>query len=140
MKTQAWWFLVALVVTSGSFAQCLKYAPEVVTLTGVVHLKTFYGPPGYGEDPAHDRKERQALLTLDQPLCVAKGLDDGLEEPEADQHEVTLVPLGAHPNLSSFRGKHVRVRGTFFHAITGHHHTALLLDVKNPSDIEALAQ
>src|SRR5882724_9525910 len=102
MKPRVGCSLFALVFATAGNAQCLKYPPDTATVTGVVHLKTFFGPPGYGEDPAHDRKETQALLTLDEALCIDRGHDDGLEEPETNQHLVTLVPLGKSVNFRAF--------------------------------------
>jgi hypothetical protein len=37
--------------------KCAKYEPAVVTLKGVVNIVQAYGPPNFGEDPAHDAKE-----------------------------------------------------------------------------------
>ena len=37
--------------------RCLRYAPDTVEMTGRLERHTFYGAPGYGEDPAHDEKE-----------------------------------------------------------------------------------
>ena len=141
MKASAGFTLGVLWLASAASAQCLKYPPDLATLTGVAELKISFGPPGYGEDPAHDSKEPQVLVKLDAPICIQRGTDkDGLEEPEANQRLVTLVSMSGSIKLRAFVGKRIRVRGTFFHAITGHHHTPLLLDVAKPSDVEVLSQ
>src|SRR5690349_21402036 len=49
---------------------CEKYNTPGVTLTGTVKIKTFYGPPNYGEQPATDSKEQQAILLLSKLLCT----------------------------------------------------------------------
>ena len=58
-------------------ADCLNYGPAVATLTGKITARTTFGPPNYGEDPAHDRREKYWYLNLDAPICVnGNGLDD----------------------------------------------------------------
>ena len=140
MNRRILWLLIGALIAGPSAAQCLKYWPDVVTLTGVVKLRTFYGPPGYGEDPAHDSRETQALLALDRSLCVLRGHDDeGLDVPESGQKFVTLVP-GREVGFDEYRGKHISVRGTLFHAISGHHHTPILIVVVANSDIVLLTR
>lgn len=108
-------------------AVCLKYAPQEVTLSGKVFLKTFFGPPNFGENPKTDSKLPQALLQLDQPLCTV-ATADGFNEAERDQKVITLVPSNKM-RLSQFKGKQVTVRGTLFHAMTGYHNTPVLIEV-----------
>lgn len=107
--------------------QCFKYNNDGVVLTGKVVLKTFFGPPNYGEDPANDAKEKQAILILDSPICVDAD-PQGDEEAEVDQSEVTLVPM-QNLNLEQYVGKRVQVIGSLFHAISAHHHTPVLISV-----------
>ncbi|RYE76356.1 MAG: DUF4431 domain-containing protein [Oxalobacteraceae bacterium] len=102
---------------------CEKYGLPDIMLVGTVTLETFYGPPGYGESPETDSKERQAILHLAKPLCT---LASGDEPAEQDQAKVTLVPMD-NLGLQDFVGKVVAVRGSLFHAITGHHHTDVLI-------------
>ncbi len=49
-------------------------------------------------------------------------------EAVKDQLEVTLVPLGS-TSLKEYFGKKVTVQGKLFHAETGHHHTAVLIEI-----------
>jgi hypothetical protein len=117
--------LAVLTLSLQASAQCLKYDAPGVKLRGVIHSKEFYGPPGYGESPDVDAREKQAMLVLDQPLCVAASAD---QDAALAQHEVTLVPaLGE--SLTSYAGAHVLVTGTLFHAHTGHHHTEVLVQL-----------
>jgi hypothetical protein len=73
-------------------------------------LKTFYGPPNYGEDPDTDSLETQALLALDAPICVCTS-DEGTETDASDVHEVTLVPLG-NPGFTKYAGKRISPKGS----------------------------
>ena len=111
-------------------APCFHYNQDGVELSGTVILKTFFGPPNYGEDPSTDSKERQALLKLDYPLCVDASLD-GEDKAEMQQTLITLVPLG-NITLVPLAGHHVTVSGSLFHAISGHHHTPVLISIEVP--------
>ena len=112
--------------------KCEKYEPAVVTLKGVVNIVQAYGPPNFGEDPAHDAKEPFNKLTVERPICVDQGKDD-LEPGVSEAAEFQLV-LGIGQSSpqsfpSRFLGKPVTISGKLFHSITGHHHTEVLIDV-----------
>lgn len=92
-------------------------------------LRTFFGPPGYGENPKTDSRETQGVLLLERSICIDQNTDD-FDPAETNQSEVTLVPINS-VNLSSYVGKSVRVSGTLFHANTGHHHTAVLMELQS---------
>lgn len=93
-------FLIALSThLINAEAQCLKYNEDGVVLTGKVVLQTFFGPPNYGEDPTTDSKEKQAILKLDQPICVSADPKNN-EDAEAGQTEVTLVPMQKSASVS----------------------------------------
>ncbi len=115
-----------------AFSACKTYDTEGITLKGKVELKTFFGPPNYGENPETDAKEVQALLKLDMPLCTIESVD---EQAEKNQNLVTLIPLGNF-SLKKFSGQHVSVTGSLIHSISGHHHTPVLIDLKFPPIIE----
>ena len=106
---------------------CLHYMGDPVTLSGKVTKRTFYGPPGYGENPDIDSRETQGVLLLSEPICVDENPRD-YDEAEKNQLEVTLVPLG-NTNLKGYIGKQVTVQGKLFHANTGHHHTPVLIEI-----------
>lgn len=125
-----------LIVTRG-FAETaqekdwLSYQPKVVELKGTLSVKTYYGPPNYGENPDTDAKEPLPILILSKPVNVR-----GNPNPKAgfdrrsvkDVREIELVLTMPH---KEFIGKTVLVKGTLFHAFTGHHHTDVLMDVRS---------
>ena len=123
--------LIALLWATALSAQAQRkqvhYGPEKVALTGRVVSRTFYGPPGYGENPKTDSRESQYILLLDRPIDVLGSPDD---EAERGVKQITLV-------VSDFKATPVRpwlhqrvvIEGTLFHAITGHHHTRVLIEV-----------
>lgn len=108
-----------------SASACEKYGLPNTMLAGTISVETFFGPPGYGESPDTDAKERQAILHLAQPLCTVAS--DNAPAAQ-DQVKVTLVPMQPL-DLRAFVGKAVTVRGSLFHAITGHHHTDVLIAI-----------
>lgn len=109
----------------------LEYEPTVVELKGKLITKMFYGPPNYGENPDTDSKEEFAILVLRKPVNV-HGIPDsysGYERMSVNHvREMQLVLRKQHKDLI---GKEVTVKGTIFHANTGHHHTAVLMDVQS---------
>ena len=108
----------------------LEYEPAVVTLEGRLSMKTFFGPPNFGEDPKTDSKEETRILVLDTPINVrAKDETDPVVGPSAENvREVQLVFNGP---LRKLVGKKLIVRGTLYHAHTGHHFTDVLLRVES---------
>jgi hypothetical protein len=104
---------------------CAHYDQPGTTLSGTVRIETFYGPPGYGETPGVDAREQQAILHLTEPLCTVASSDD---RAERGQTRVTLVPMGPF-SLLPFEGKAVTLRGRLLHALTGHHHTPVLIAI-----------
>jgi hypothetical protein len=122
--------LLLLIAPLTVSATCHDLDPAVSVLTGKVIERTFYGPPNYGENPKSDSKERQALLVLDHPICVRRDPSIEMSQKEQNQELITLVPIGPI-DLRPFLGKHVRVSGKLFRAITGHHHTPVLISLSS---------
>ena len=83
---------------------------------GTLTVETFYGPPGYGEDPLNDSKEQHSILVLE-------------EEPLGDTAKIQVVYLGDE-DISNLTNKKVRVIGTFFSSHTGHHNTPILIEAR----------
>jgi hypothetical protein len=94
---------------------------------GKIVATTFFGPPNFGEDPAHDQREVYPVLVLDQPLYLCAALD---RTEERDAHLVRRMQLiiQVRPYGADWNGKHVSVQGKLFLAETGHHHTPVVLD------------
>ncbi len=87
------------------------------TIYGKLTLETFYGPPGFGEDPINDEKVNQYILVL--------------EEDPFEDHPKMQIEYGGDMDLTKFLNKKVRVRGTFFSSLTGYHNTPILIDAKS---------
>ncbi len=101
------------------------YEPSVSTVSGILTLEKFWGPPGYGEDTTVDKVETEYILVLEKPITVVANDSSGnFEETRSGIFKLEIV---AGTNLDQFLGKRVTMTGGFFGAVTGHHHTDVLL-------------
>ena len=117
--------LVLLLQTSAN-ANCLSYnAP--VTLTGTIAIQTFPGPPNYENIKNGDKPDSCWIMHLREPICVIAAQDDELNETEKNVSEIELVFMSKEPQP---KPGSIKIQGTLFHAITGHHHTKVLMEVK----------
>ncbi len=108
----------------------LHYEPAVVQLSGTVVIESQFGRPNYGENPATDEQVKIAVLELDRPVSVVGDPKSDFNQESVDNiQRMQLVDLKGG-RFSPYAGKHVRVSGTLFHAITGHHYTDVLLTVR----------
>ena len=101
----------------------MKYGPAVV-VTGRIVAKTEYGPPNYGEDPAHDSRETRLYIRLDAPICV---------DASRDGWAATDVRLMQLIYCCTFHkdwiGKRASLNGRLTPWETGHHYTPVLIEV-----------
>jgi hypothetical protein len=121
--------IIAILVfaTPAFAATCLPYEPAQVSITGKVTMAKGYGPPNFGEDPAHDQIEVYPLLSLDRPTCVSGG-QDPMDENVAQIGAVQLVPKTPGQRFDSHLiGPHVAVSGTLFHRTSGGHTEVMLM-------------
>jgi hypothetical protein len=103
---------------------CFKYDTPV-TLTGTISVRIAGFDAGFP-------LERYFILKIDTSLCTVKSDKD--EESESELGEIHLLPPGSLNIDEQIKmrppwiGPHVLVRGTLFHANTGHHHTRVVID------------
>jgi Domain of unknown function (DUF4431) len=116
--------------SSASAQKCLGYGPTV-SLTGTIRSQVFPGPPDYESIKSGDRKETATILRLTASTCTIG--NDPRDLPETGLREMQLVVTRSADweTIRRRRGKRVIVRGTLFHAITGHHRTKVLIEVAN---------
>lgn len=111
-----------------------QYEPAVSKISGTLTEKMFYGAPNYGETPEKDEKEMVWILKLDYPVNVIAAPDQ--PDPEMGDHtirgikEIQIYTLDKKINLSKYLNKKITVQGPLMSAISGHHHTEVLMEVK----------
>lgn len=121
--------LCSMLVCTAHAADCLKYEPAVVSLSGELHRATFPGRPNFESVASGDEPETGFYLTLKQPLCT-QGDAAGEQEAQEGVREVQLVLT--QKQYAQWRpklGQQVTMRGSLFAAFSGHHHAPVLLRV-----------
>ena len=114
-------------------------AESVVEVQGVLQVGEFFGPPSYGEQPGSDHIERSFFLQLPAPLGTQ--FKNGAGVPSANQNSLPsyfvqlVVPASEQRAANTLVGKRVRVIGTLFEAISGHHRTPMLVQVQKLSQV-----
>ena len=114
--------------SAAALAECLRFEPAEVELSGTLAARVFPGPPNYESVVAGDRAERAFILTLTRAICVDADPQSEINgESQAGIQEIHIWwPDG---DLAVLVGKRVVVRGRLSTAVTGHHRTPVILDV-----------
>lgn len=123
-------FLCLFIPAADASAQnCLAYETDGVRLTGTISKKTFPGPPNYESIRRGDEPETYWILHLARPICTTASADDDAERGVTDI-QLILTPK-QYALYKKFIGRKARltVTGKLLHAITGHHHTQVLMEV-----------
>jgi hypothetical protein len=101
-------------------AACMKGGDKGAVAAGRVSI-------GKARDAA-GRPQRPYILTLSAPACLTAPDEEDNVKSTRTVHIYSSVPK-IHATITSFVGKSVRVRGTPFHAHTGHHHAPIVMDI-----------
>lgn len=111
--------------------KCLSYEPVKVRLSGTIVEKISPGPPEFESIENGDKPETYWVLKLSKPVCVSGDPNDEVNvETEKNVKNMQLVLNSeGYASYKHLITKKVIVEGTLFHAITGHHHTKVLLEV-----------
>lgn len=118
-----------LLSTPALSAQCLSYSGEV-TLRGLLSKRTFAEQPNYESIAKGDRAATYFFIAFQAPICVAEGQANNDEPAESGIKSIQLAfPLGkdSYAPLRPYLGKAVECRGSLYHAMSGHHHSRVLL-------------
>jgi len=114
--------------------QVVYFEPKEATLTGVVTILTFPGPPNYQSIKGGDKAESGPYLVLTKPINidVVPGVKASINaKPIKDVQVLQLVVLNDKNWKEIKKGNVVQITGTLSASITGHHHARALLDVKS---------
>jgi len=116
----------------------LFYEPEEVEVFGLLQEVVYPGPPEYTSVEMGDLPEEAVILTLKEPINVelkSKSDDDCYNEPEQGVRELQVVFSNTMPSASQMK-EEVTLKGTLYHAHTGHHHRRVLMMVNSWSGIQ----
>ena len=129
-------FFVSILITIINVGNlfCQKYTTQYylilndkgyvdITINGNILLKKFYGPPNYGESPEIDIIENYYVLILNETITFS----DGSETETVD--EIQLI-LNNNINKNFDESLNYVIKGQAFFAITGHHHTPIVISVE----------
>lgn len=105
------------------------YEPAVVSLTGIIKIKTFPGAPNYESIAKGDDIESGPYLLLSNPIDVIKTAKDADPNAETEKN-LKIIQIVVDDDIwrEKYIGKMVRVTGTLYHQINGHHHTRILIN------------
>jgi hypothetical protein len=129
--------LLALLAAAGSVIygnppqKCSQYEPAQVSLKGTLRRQTFAGAPNFENINKGDAPETYWVLHLESPICVETN-PAGDPDNEAGKNVKDIQLIVNEDRYSTDRdlvNKHVTVNGKLMHAISGHHHTPVLLEV-----------
>ena len=114
--------------TAVQAADCSQYEPADANLSGTLTRQVFPGPPGFEDVVTGDEPQVGFYLSLSEPLCMQGNENEA--EIDVEDNE-TLVQLVLQPtdydNLRPYLDQPVVLKGTLFGAVTGFHHTQVLM-------------
>jgi hypothetical protein len=94
-----------------------------VILKGKITTKEFYGPPNYGENPDTDIKESFYFLILHKPILIE--INDTINNIS----EFQMIFVNRNQKIINTQEEYI-LKGNLFLAETGHHHSKVLILVK----------
>ncbi len=107
------------------------YEPESVELVGIIDRQTFAGPPNYESIKQGDLIETGRYLRLEEPIDIEASNKDQIVNSENEKNvkiiQLTFMDDDLWNKLKP--GKRLKIKGSLFHAFTGHHHARVLLSV-----------
>lgn len=109
------------------------FEPKETTLTGVITVLTFPGPPNYESIKKGDKAEKGPYLILKSPINIVLAPHEKQSGNDAATNNVQviqLIVLNDKDWNNIKKGNTVQITGSLSSPITGHHHARALLDVK----------
>ncbi|MCW7548508.1 DUF4431 domain-containing protein [Photorhabdus sp. APURE] len=100
---------------------------QKITLDGTLLKITYPGPPNYESVENGDTPETYWVLQPDKPIGCAKGA------PEWGDYNLMQLVVESDDFYDIYRsliGRRVSVTGTIMYAVTGHHHTPIMLETQ----------
>ena len=115
------------------FPNYVFYEPQPATLYGTLTEKMFFEEPNYGKTPQKDKKVKVLIVKTEIPVNVYPvgfqdaETGDGIKEKLTEFQIYTNEKL----DLKKYLNKKVVLQGVLQPAQSGHHHTPVLMEVKN---------
>jgi hypothetical protein len=112
-----------------------RYDTPGTDLTVVLSVRNVYGPPGYGETPSRDSRQRIYVLRLSKGITVepppnAEATGSANLDSAENVREVQLfVPQPQKSRIERLIGRAVEVKGTLNESMTASQYTKVWLDV-----------
>jgi len=136
--------LILSLLTSSSIGWAVKertlhFDPALVELVGTVETQTFPGPPGYESIKQGDEIERGWYLRLKEPVTVEANkptTDLGWQSEKHVQVLHMAIDWVQIPESKLAAGKTIKVKGKLFNRQNGHHHSRILIDVSELSEVQ----
>jgi hypothetical protein len=122
---------LSCLITAPVSAECMKDG-AVVSLKGKLGRETFPGAPNYTSIANGDEPETVWILTLPAPQCFSViSMEDGSLLNSLPMTRFQLVVSEEQYKLKrNLLDRTVVVKGVIFQGISGHHHTAALIDAR----------
>jgi len=141
--------LFVLIIYLNSLAAYAKspivhYSPETVRLEGVIELQTFPGRYNYESIAAGDEPEKGYYLKLSQSVDVVVSTNDLPADVSQTESNVKIMQLTwVEPQTLDQKikdaiklKKRVRLTGDLFHSFNGHHHSRVLMSIKELEELK----
>ncbi|MBI5178853.1 MAG: DUF4431 domain-containing protein [Nitrospinae bacterium] len=118
--------------------KCLRYDPEVVTLTGTLKREVLPGPPSYESFENGDKPISYWFVYLKKPICV---FGNEVEYPNlVPKENISIIELIMDDSRIYKRKRHllnkiVKIRGTLFPRDFGSQFTEVLIMVTRVEDV-----
>ena len=113
-----------------------KCDTEGVQLEGMLTVRTFYGPPGFGETPSKDAREKVLILRLAKPIRVVPVADVKANKGSCwgdFPHLAAIqlfIPEAKPADAQNLIGKQVVAVGMLREGDAPSEHTKIIMEVK----------
>jgi hypothetical protein len=109
-------------------SECNQYEPADATLSGTLTRQVYPGPPGFEDVVTGDEPQVGFYLSLSEPLCMTGNQNEADVNVEDNETLVQLVLQATdYDNLRPYLDQPVVLNGTLFGAVSGFHHTQVLM-------------
>jgi hypothetical protein len=128
MRTILLIIIFFLTITANVFG-CTSCDGDEIEVSGVVIKETFSGLPNYESIEYGDKPETCWFIVLEKSMCFAPNGEF------LDKEVVINIIQLVKSNYKFIEGKNYLIKGITFPQHTGHHHSAVLLEVKSIKEL-----